>query len=63
MTRDELIGKVAERLNDGALGCPHLAFSGVSEPSQEECNKTACYDCWATAIVNLVESCREEAKP
>jgi hypothetical protein len=75
MTRDELVGKVAERipLHDARslsnMGCPGDA--GLSEAhyahwdNQAICREAEvkCHLCWATAIVNLVESCREEATP
>jgi hypothetical protein len=72
MTRDELIGKVAREIPHVSttiktlanLGCPSDAgmkdrYPGIPCPYENK----KCPLCWATAIVNLVESCREEAKP
>jgi hypothetical protein len=62
MTRDELIGKVAESFGDAAV-CPGdcglpdwyaTCFARYSEADDE------CKRCWATAIVNLVKG--EEEK-
>jgi hypothetical protein len=58
MTRDELIAKVAERIGLPVNGCPGVAIGLGEGPCNIGCNV-----CWATAIVNLVESCREEGKP
>jgi hypothetical protein len=80
MTRDELIGKVAEKVPiEMAVSCPDEmglcgTFYGHGEKGcavDEKPNGVtyrkpttkACALCWATTMVALVESCREEAKP
>jgi hypothetical protein len=68
VTRDELVGKVARRLQDNddfsAKDCPN--YGGICDSDEvpnrpcHEYGPVRCATCWATAIVNLVKD--EEEK-